>query len=226
MYKCSDRARAKINIYIIIWYLRLSVSHRSHKKGPLSTTAVRDLGMKVSSWVWVVYKCSDRARAKINIYIIIWYLRLSVSHRSHKKGPLSTTHMQPCSGTRLSFTHPWMIINKHLLCRVFYQGVTEVCHSGLWPQRKPSMGHGTDIFIGIFRICLYLPNYNTLLFNRVFTDKLTSLVTACTVFVYGVTTSEIKYYFLVVFIQGSIYKNPTPKLYMPSFSDSRLIELI
>ena len=41
--------------------------------------------------------------------------------------------------------------------------------------------------------------------NRVFTDKLTSLVTVCTCFVYGVTTSEIKFYFPVVFIQGYIY---------------------
>ncbi len=43
--------------------------------------------------------------------------------------------------------------------------------------------------------------------NRVFTDKLTSLVSVCTWFVYGVTTSEMKYYFSVVFIRGNIY-NP------------------
>ncbi len=58
---------------------------------------------------------------------------------------------------------------------------------------------------------------------RVFTDKLTSLGTVCTWFVYGVTTSEMKYYFSVVFIQGNIYKNPTPKLYRPSFSNNKKV---
>ncbi len=39
---------------------------------------------------------------------------------------------------------------------------------------------------------------------RVFTDKLTSLVTVCTWFVYGVTTSEMKYYLCLFLLKHVI----------------------
>ncbi len=90
----------------------------------------------------------------------------------------------------------WMMWDK--TDKQFHTNIAMCSCNNVWAAEAAQLCASSQLMmtcqahLSIFNILLYIACVCT----RVFTDKLTSLVTVCTWFVYGVTTSKMKYYYI------------------------------